>query len=196
MAGRSRRQRPDRWTPIGYNCCMPPTFVIDGYNLLHRGYPALLGEGDLAEARERLERKLQAFHALWEPGARIVLVYDGASGIVGGPRRESSLEILFSRPPQQADDVILDLCRRLEGRRDVQVVTSDDSDIGGRIQGLVCGCWSSERFRRLVERRLAQSGGERPGRSGVDTEKPPGLSDEQVDDWLREFDMQPDDPEE
>jgi hypothetical protein len=105
--------------------------------------------------------------------------------VAGGARAAGALEVVFARPPLEADDVISSLCRRLEGEEDLHLVTSDAADIAGRLQGLRLRHWSTGEFVRFLEDRLERRSGRLPGGG----EKPAGLSSEAVDGWLREFGM-------
>jgi predicted RNA-binding protein with PIN domain len=163
------------------------TFIIDGYNLLHRLRGVAAAGRDLEAARGELERRLRAFLRAAERGTRVILVYDGARAGPGRRRGGEGLDVVFSRPPQSADDVVLELCRRFEGRGRIEVVTSDLQDIGIRLRGLECRHWTSEAFaahlaERLRPRGLQAGAGEKPRRT----------EPSEVDDWLRAFGMHPD----
>ena len=53
------------------------TYIIDGYNVLHRLEPELLAAGELAAARRELEARLRSFLGSRGRGVRLVLIYDG-----------------------------------------------------------------------------------------------------------------------
>src|SRR5262245_28995795 len=123
-------------------------FVIDGYNLLLRGFQHLAGT-DLRSAREKLQVRLREFQRRLGPDARFILIYDGAEELAAAfaPRgADPELEIVFSIPPHTADDAIIETCRRLEGKAAVTVVTSDEKDIARRIRGLRLRHRTSEEF--------------------------------------------------
>lgn len=96
-------------------------WLVDGYNVIRR-------EPDLAGAEER---GLQAGRAALlrlvgdaarRSGERFTVVFDGAP--VGAPAGSAGqVEIVFSRPPQKADDVLRTLAQRW--REAAVVVTSD-----------------------------------------------------------------------
>jgi predicted RNA-binding protein with PIN domain len=166
------------------------TFVIDGYNLLHQ-LPAEKGPQDLSERRRRLEFRLRGFLYAGKLAARLIVVYDGERGMAGPPRRERGFEIIFSRPPRTADDVILDLCRQLESEPEVHVVTSDITDIASKLPGLRVRHWTSQEFLSLLEkRRRRASGGPRRqagGEAGEAGEKPGEVTGDEVAEWARRF---------
>ncbi len=157
------------------------TYIIDGYNVLHRLEPELLAAGELAAARRELEARLRSFLGSRGRGVRLVLIYDGDD--VGRPSRSSRerLEIVFSRPPRKADDLILDRCREPRGRGDVRVVTSDWKDIGGPVRPLGVHHVSSEDFIRYIES---------PSTADLESqsvEKPEGSDRGEVGEWLEAF---------
>ncbi len=96
-------------------------WLVDGYNVIRRD-PDLRGaEAAGLEAGRRALLAQIAEVARWSSD-RFTVVFDGApvSGPAAAPGR---LEVLFSRPPQQADDVLIRLARQ-EGNGAV-VVSSD-----------------------------------------------------------------------
>jgi predicted RNA-binding protein with PIN domain len=164
------------------------TFLIDGYNLLRRAFTFLDGR-DLPAARAQLEVRLREFQRTRGPGIRILIVFDGSHGIFEQPPRESrdpGFQIIYSNPPETADDVILRECRRRPGT--VTVVTSDRKDIGNRIPGR----WiTSEEFAEILDEAMR-----RPGRAGTGGARRPPLpekpspqevSPEEVEEWKRIF---------
>ncbi len=164
------------------------TYIVDAYNLVHRAYREDLEQPELQTARRLLEDRLRRFQATHRRGVRIIVVWDGDRG--GGVRstRQRSFEVIFSRPPQKADDVVIEYARRLEGTGDVCVVTSDLRDIGFPLTGLRCRHMRSEDFASEVATRLDGAGGGRAGgKAAAAGDKPHGPRGEQVDEWLREF---------
>jgi predicted RNA-binding protein with PIN domain len=162
------------------------TYIIDGYNVLHRFVPELLQAGELETARRALEARLESFLGSRASGVRIILVYDGDN--IGRPSRscKNGFEIVFSRPPLKADDLVLERCRELSGSGDVRVVTSDWKDIGVHARALRVRHVSSDDFLRTIDRPARDATTSEPG------EKPKAQSQSEVDDWLRAFDFHPD----
>jgi predicted RNA-binding protein with PIN domain len=169
------------------------TFIIDGYNAMRSILSRAELGGSLENARALLEARLKAFRRA-SPGARICLVYDGAAGGAGAASGEPGFEVRFSRPPRTADDLVIDLCRRLEGSPGLHVVTSDVKDIASRVASLRIRHLGSEEFGALVERRIrklarprdARLVDERGGPAG-DDEKPRATPPGEVSDWVRKF---------
>ena len=176
---------------------MPPTFIVDAYNLIRRLVPGETLERSLGEARATLESKLRTFRRAHGRGTRIILVYDGSAGAPPEREGEPGFEVRFSRPPRKADDVVLDLARRLEGEGDVHVVSSDEHDIGRRIEGLRLRRLTAGDFAALVERRIAGSAGRSAGggagggaggrAGGEEPRKPRAVSPEEARAWVEEF---------
>ena len=157
------------------------TYILDGYNVL-RHVLRETAVGDLAAQRFALEQRLRRFRAASGPGTRVFIVYDGERGIPAPARLEKGFEVLFSKPPRQADDLVLELARRLEGEPEVCVVTSDLIDIARRLRGLRLEHLTSQAFAARLERKLG------PGRAPEPTaEKPAAPTAGEVDEWVRLF---------
>ncbi len=170
---------------------MPDAYIIDAYNVIRLLLsPAEAGRGSEA-SRGALEARIRTFRNACGPGTRIYLVYDGDLGMPAPPRTEKGFEVYFSRPPRQADDVVLDLARKHEGEPGIHIVTSDFTDIGHRLHGLRVKHLTSREFADLVNRRVGRPGkGKRPERgedADGDAGKPKNLSRDEVDAWTREF---------
>ena len=140
-------------------------FLVDGYNLMHRFAFSRVAGRSLEEKRALLEGELRRFLAASPSGTRVVIVYDGIRGLPSQTERRGGLEIRFSRPPQNADSLLLEYCRRLGQSSEACVVTSDLSDIAGRLEGLPLKRMSSERFVALLatKKRGAADADEKPG---------------------------------
>ncbi len=95
--------------------------VVDGYNASLRRWPDLA----LPEQRRRLTDALSALSA--RSGAEVHVVFDGADDqggrSTGGARR--GVTVTFSAGATEADEVIIDLPRRLPLVRPVVVATDD-----------------------------------------------------------------------
>jgi uncharacterized protein len=152
--------------------------LIDGYNLLYKdGALKNLAERSLESARDQLIGMIAA----WRSGeTEVQIVFDGRNS--DGARRAAShrgIEVLFSRYPQTADEVILGIVDKERRRSSLTVVTSDEKDIG-RVARAEGARWiSSEKFIR----RLRRSKG-RPAATG---EKPLTTSPEEMAYWLQRF---------
>jgi predicted RNA-binding protein with PIN domain len=133
--------------------------IIDGYNVIFRD-PALreLGRSDLERARSELLRRLaEAF-----PGHAplLVVVFDGARGAEpsGVRARLGRVRVVFSRPPESADERIhrlIEEARRVStGRRQLAFrVVSSDREVAGRARLWGARSVGVEEFLRAVEER-------------------------------------------
>jgi len=172
------------------------TYLVDGYNLVHRSYPESIRDGDLERARSELEARVRSFQRARASSVRVVIIWDGQSGLPSGSVREGGFEVEFSRPPKSADDVILDRCRERAARDSVWVVTSDLTDIAGPMSSLGVQHLSSEKFARELEEpassERARAANRSTDRSEVADDKAASGGGRAVDDWLRDFDLHPD----
>jgi predicted RNA-binding protein with PIN domain len=96
-------------------------WLIDGYNVLRRDPDLVAAERrGLAAGRRALLWKVAAV-ARRSPD-RFTVVFDGAPG-PGPARHGGRLEVLFARPPERADDVLVRAAR--QQKRGAVIVTSD-----------------------------------------------------------------------
>lgn len=100
--------------------------IIDGYNVLHliEPYRSML-QKDLEAARNRFIHDLSIYRS--QKMLDILVVFDGAAGIPVPHQYETraGIRIMFSRAPQKADPVIINLIRKAKQRRSLIVVTND-----------------------------------------------------------------------
>jgi predicted RNA-binding protein with PIN domain len=136
-------------------------WLIDGYNVIRRDPDLKAAEASGLEAGRRalLSRITELVQ---RSGDRITVVFDGAP-VPGPAAAPGRLEVLFSRPPEKADDVLMRLARR-EGAGTV-VVTSDRT-VGDAARRARCVVLAAEKF-------LAGLAGSEVGADGKDeTEEP------------------------
>ncbi len=112
-------------------------WLIDGYNVVRRD-PELAGldRRSLQDGREALLRLLA--RVARDSGDDFVVVFDGARG--GGISPPAGrVRVIFSRPPEKADDVLVRLARA--GGDGVTVVSSDRAiqDASRRAHAAVAG---------------------------------------------------------
>jgi len=101
-----------------------PLMIIDGYNvILNNTSIDDDDEESLRHAREELIRRLIS---RWgHKKIRIIVVFDGQPNTFSHIHRPASFNIIFSRAPQQADDIILQLIRKETVPKNIILVTSD-----------------------------------------------------------------------
>ena len=201
------------------------TIILDGYNVILRS-PAFRPDErrDLATAREKLVNLLS--WALGSPGEiEFVIVFDGAD-VAPAERRgtrssgAAKVTVMFSTPPQKADDVIRELVEEWVETREVTVVTSDlevarhARAAGGSV--VLSDIFAASLFKEHVEaaindvvkrgksgskaggkaaRKAGAAGKKRatgsPTAHGSDAEdKPEGVSKKNAAEWLRLFEEQ------
>lgn len=131
-------------------------WFIDGYNVIRRDPDLSTAEAGGLEAGRRALLARIAEHARWS-GDQFTVVFDGAP-VPGPPATPGRLEVVFSRPPLKADDVLVRLARR-EGAGAV-VVTSDRA-VGDAARRARCAVIGAETF-------LARLGGSEPGEEESD----------------------------
>lgn len=131
---------------------MPPTLIIDGYNLI-RNSPTLspIDRRDIEEGREALISRLAEYRKVRR--FPITVVFDGAASyhLASTGETRMGIKILFSQRGQTADDLIVALANQ-KGRETV-VVTSDRG-IRDRLNKAECFCVSSEAFDAKIDNAL------------------------------------------
>ena len=168
---------------------MHETYIIDAYNLIHRGIGLRAGGRDLLGDRSRLEILLREFLRA-RSSCRVVLVYDGAHDVdERGARSRAptqSLDIIYTKPPESADSRVLSECARRRGAERLIVVTSDVKDIVRQLPAGVRHV-TSESFVDLLESALEGTTDELEAESHPEDEKPTEVPESEVDEWLRRF---------
>ena len=99
---------------------------VDGYNLIRQvdQFSSQERRAGLEAGRNALIRALAGYRS--ETGHRIVLVFDGDDGIQGpNAVQKEGMRLVFSRPPQTADDVIMAYLKHRHGKKSLLVVSSD-----------------------------------------------------------------------
>ncbi len=158
--------------------------VVDGYNVILRVPELRPGPGRTLQAsREKLVNLLG--WALGSGDARVVVVFDGESG-VRAPSGGGRVQVRFSRPPQKADDLIRSLVEELaESGTRASVVTSD-AEVARHARAMGADVALSDLF-------AASLMGTPPGR-GEEGEKPSRLSRKELEEWADLF-RRPRDPD-
>jgi predicted RNA-binding protein with PIN domain len=187
-------------------------YLIDGYNLLFSGAGRIpRSPEDLEASREELARLLARFHAARR--GRSVVVFDCRKPffLFGLPRRQrrGDVEFRFAGEDATADDVLCDLVREARDPQGTTLVTSDREILdAARARGVRMAA-SREFWKELTGEARGTEGGDRgparrPGPKGRPAAPPPdpvehpgkrsGLSDGEVDYWMKEFGIGKDEP--
>ncbi|HEV8481404.1 MAG TPA: NYN domain-containing protein [Candidatus Eisenbacteria bacterium] len=170
------------------------TIVIDGYNLILRS-PAFRPDDrrDLAQARDKLVNLLS--WAVGKGEVEFIIVFDGAETGFGPARASKSgrITVRFSKPPQNADQLIQEIVEELEDRgRTVTVVTSDlEVARHARTHGAsvaLSDLFAASLFPERVATDLARQKAAAEPESGAD--KPLGFSKKDMKEWMEMFSQQ------
>jgi len=131
---------------------MPPTLIIDGYNLI-RNSPSLaqIDRQDIEEGREALISRLAEYRKVRR--FPITVVFDGAGfyHLSATAETRMGIRILYSHRGQTADEVIVSLASQ-KGRE--TVVVSSDRGICDRLKSTGTVCVSSEVFDAKIDSAL------------------------------------------
>jgi predicted RNA-binding protein with PIN domain len=156
--------------------------VVDGYNLMH-AMPELvrLVETDLERARDALVSKLAVYRS--KRNVRVTVVFDGRGTATQQTRPPGGVEVVFSRPPQNADAKIKNMLALEKNPKSWTVVTTDNSIVIFARDYRAKTIPSAEFAAQLGPVRQSQV----PSRSGprVDQEAP--LSPTEVLEWEEYF---------
>jgi len=154
--------------------------IVDGYNLILRSPRLKPGpERTLREARDKLVNLLA-----WMMGgndARFIVVFDGAE--LGGRDEPSGrVQVVYSRPPEKADDVIRRLVEKRVGGEEHLTVVTADIEVARHARAMGADVSLADLF-------LASAlGGAGSGEAGDrDDEKPTSLSKQELKEWAEIF---------
>lgn len=102
--------------------------LVDGYSLLHNWPELARGKArHSAAAREELVRILTQYQDA--SGTPITIFFDGSGAPSGVPKNESrTVEVLFSKAGQTADDLIERAAHRFQPYGEVLAVTDDNAE--------------------------------------------------------------------
>jgi len=99
--------------------------LVDGYNLI-RSTPLFSQQEriSLAAGRQSLQRALTAYAG--QTSTRITLFFDGDKTVERAAKQQyGPLQIVFSRHPKSADDLIKEAAQEKHGAKNMRVITSD-----------------------------------------------------------------------
>ena len=163
--------------------------VVDGYNLMHKLYPAP-SSTSLDVLRQGIEKQLLTFQR--EKKCPVTIVYDGK-----GKYRESAsgapLHVVFTQASISADLWIIDYVKSLNTTVKMVTIVSSDNEIRRYATAFGAKCIKSEEFamqlnnaRRTLPLRNKES---RPEHLSLQEKKlnETLLSDQEVDRWMMLF---------
>lgn len=152
-------------------------FLIDGYNLMHQ-FPQWqkLIQNDLTLARERLLALLCRF--VQTKRVRVTVIFDGQEG-KNSNTHFHGIQILFSKPPQKADDLLKKYIAKYERRKEWTVVTSDREIVH---YAKACGV-SVESSKHFAQSLIYKESPHVDAKYG----DPPPLTEKEIAQWLELF---------
>jgi len=157
--------------------------VVDGYNLILRSPRLRPGPNrTLRDSRGMLVNLLA-----WMMGAndaRFIVVFDGAED--GGPDETvNRVEIMWSRPPDKADDVIRRLVeKKVGGDEEITVVTAD-IEVARHARGEGADVSLADLFLASALGDLGLEGDDAAAAEAAD--KPVSLSKKELEEWAELF---------
>lgn len=159
---------------------MKKQYIIDGYNVIHRidRFRAQMVQS-LEKGRSALITKLSSFQSRRRVSVTVVFDGDHAPGVY--PESRGSVEILFSKPPKKADDLIKRLIDEQHHKKDITVVSSDMA-VMHYAKASGCGVMSSEHFYSYMSESGEESVADDLGKKGD-----PQMSRSEIRDWIDLF---------
>jgi hypothetical protein len=158
-------------------------YIIDGHNLIGRCQTIRLGDpDDEAQLIDHLHRWL-----LRHPQHSITVVFDG--GVYGHPQQlgRAGIRTLFAHSPQDADARLVKLIERVQQPQQYRVVSSDHA-VGGPARERGVQVIDASEFAAQIERPSYSRKPSKWRRPRIE----PKVSNAEVDQWLREFGVEPD----
>lgn len=124
------------------------TTVIDGHNVIGRSPDISLADPD--DEQQLLARLDRFFTGSRE---RVIVVFDAGSNppLDAPPIQRGRVEARFARPPQRADDLIMDIIRQEPNPKHLTVISSD-REILARARKRRCRIVKTEEFLRVLAR--------------------------------------------
>ena len=150
--------------------------LIDGHYLIGQMKSLSLADPD---DEEQLVERLSVYQR--RRRSQLIVVFDsgpGACPLPGAGEAQAGLRVLFARPGQRADDVIIRLVGQERNRRACTVVTSDRA-VQAAVRHLGATVISAQEFARQLEAAPAPKAPMGP------KERPP--SPAEVEQWLEIF---------
>jgi len=161
--------------------------IVDGYNLILRTPRLAPGGGrTLRESRDKLVNLLS-----WAMGGdqvTFIVVFDGTRE-AGRAEKSPRVEVVFSKPPHSADDLIRDLVEKhTNDDRPVTVVTAD-LEVARHARAMGADIALSDLF--LASALGPGASGEGAAADDATPEKPSTISKRELEEWAEVFRMRP-----
>ena len=157
---------------------MKMNYLIDGFNLGFKDntIAAWLRKGDTERAIDMILRRVRRNV---QKAGRLLVVFDGRKYIFSKPVGYSGIEIIFSKKPQSADDIIRQKLRSLSDTS-VWMVVSSDQEIIHTAKDLGARFMRSEEF-------LKESSSGKTNKENMDSGEKYNPKDVNIDYWLEQF---------
>jgi predicted RNA-binding protein with PIN domain len=162
--------------------------VIDGYNLLHKIYPAGAAPS-FQVLRSGTEEILTCYRQ--KKQRHITIVYDGGNSRKGSSSR-SSIQVVFTPAGTSADHWIIEHIRTLKANAEMVTIVSSDREIRQYIKAFGAAWMSSESFVEELRKEGCMSSS--PPRSKKEGSSGPAqkfsqrpLSEREVEQWAALF---------
>ena len=157
--------------------------LVDGYNLILRSSYLKPGpRRTLRDGREKLINLLS-----WMMGGndvRFLVVFDGAE-LAGRDVPSGRVQVVYSRPPEKADDVIRRLVERHVGGEEQVTVVTADIEVGRHARAMGADVSLADLFLASALGDAGREEGE--GDEGAAAEKPASLSKKELEEWAEIF---------
>jgi predicted RNA-binding protein with PIN domain len=156
--------------------------IVDGYNLILRSPRLKPGpERTLREGRDKLINLLA-----WMMGGndvRYIVVFDGAE-LPGRDEPSGRVDVVYSRPPEKADDVIRRLVEKKVGGDEQITVVTGDIEVARHARAMGADVSLADLF---LASALGDGGGTGAPDEGGSSEKPTSLSKKELEEWAEIF---------
>lgn len=155
-------------------------YIIDGYNLIHRVdvFRAQLNK-NLEAARTNLTAKLSEHQILHH--CLITVVFDSTEGPVINPAYKKNISIIYSKPPQNADQAIKNIIDKNKNRQEL-VIVSSDQEVMFYAKASGCRFLSSEKFYSILSEKHAKS-----EKDDLEDKSNPQISKKEIAKWMDLF---------
>jgi len=163
-----------------------PHIIIDGYNYILRTEKInFRNEHALWDARERFIRQIIAWRGM--KNIRVSIVFDGQDlkGITK-IRRPAGISVRFSKAPQKADPLILEMLAKVKNPYETTLITSDRG-LEHLAKNYRCKTSSVEAFRS----KISQKSEPMEYREKYDVK----MSQKEAEEWLKLFEQPRDEDE-
>ncbi len=152
------------------------TIIIDGYNFIFAVTPLRIKVlKDKKLGRDALIHMLEIYAS--SKKLNIKVVFDGKKGSF--PRQRTQyVDVIYSKSPEIADDLIVDIVKKAKAPKTITVVTSDN-ELKNRVRSLGAQITGAMSFYSMIKKPQKSS--------NDDTKKPEIASKEEFDEWMEYF---------